>query len=184
LLNPKVNWREMMRDFVKSICNNKDKSSWRRVNRRMLSLGTDTYMPSLIGERVGHIVIGVDTSGSIGAEDLRNFLTEVKGIAEEVSPQQVDLLYWDTHVAAHEEYTEGAVATIATSTKPKGGGGTAPSCVTRYLNDKYIRPECVIMLTDGYVGTDWGGEWPAPVLWTIVGGNDAVAPNGKTVHIK
>ena len=184
LMNPKVNWREMLRDFVKSICNNKDKSSWRRVNRRLLSLGTDTYMPSLIGERVGHIVIGVDTSGSIGADDIRDFLTEVKGIAEEVSPQQVDLLYWDTRVASHEEYTEGAVATIVSSTKPRGGGGTSPSCVTTYLAEKFIKPECVIMLTDGYVGTDWGGEWPAPVLWTIVGGNDVVAPQGKTIHIK
>lgn len=182
LLEPKVNWREMLREFVKSTCHAKDTSSWRRVNRRFLSTGT--YMPSLIGEKVGHMVIAVDTSGSVGQEELSGFLTEVRGIAEEVKPSQVDLIYWDSRVAGHEEYTETMVGDIINSTKPRGGGGTSPSCVSEYLKDKRIVPECVIMLTDGYVGGDWGSEWTAPVLWAIVGGNDDIAGNGKTIHVK
>ena len=182
LLEPKVDWREMLRDFVKSTCSAKDTSSWRRVNRRFLSMGT--YMPSLIGEKVGHLVVAVDTSGSVGQEELSGFLTEVRGIAEEVKPSQVDLIYWDSRVAAHEEYTEGMVGDIINSTKPRGGGGTSPSCVSQYLKDKRIEPECIIVLTDGYVGNDWGSDWTAPVLWAIVGGNDCVADNGKTVHVK
>ena len=181
LMEPKVDWREVLREFVKSICNAKDTSSWRRVNRRFV--GSDIYLPTLVGERVGHIVIGIDTSGSIGGKELNEFLSEVKGIADEVRPERVDLLYWDSEVAAHEEYDEYSVANIVSSTKPRGGGGTSPSCVTAYLKDKGIKPECVIMLTDGYVGDDWGGEWPCPVMWTIVGGNTDVAPNGKTIHI-
>jgi predicted metal-dependent peptidase len=182
LLEPKVDWREMLREFVKSTCSAKDTSSWRRVNRRFLSMGT--YMPSLVGEKVGHMVIAVDTSGSVGQEELSGFLTEVKGIAEEVKPSQVDLIYWDSRVAAHEEYTENDVSNIINSTKPRGGGGTSPSCVSEYLKEKRIVPECVIMLTDGYVGSDWGRDWTAPVLWAIVGGNDCVADNGKTILVK
>ena len=182
LLEPKVDWREMLREFVKATCSAKDTSSWRRVNRRFLSTGT--YMPSLIGEKVGHLVVAVDTSGSVGQAELSGFLTEVKGIAEEVKPGQVDLIYWDSHVAAHEEYTETMVGDIINSTKPRGGGGTSPSCVSQYLKNKRIEPECVIVLTDGYVGDDWGHEWTAPVLWAIVGGNDCVAANGKTIHVK
>lgn len=181
LMEPKVDWREVLREFVKSICNAKDASSWRRVNRRFI--GSDIYLPTLIGERVGHIVIGIDTSGSIGGKELSDFLSEVKGIADEVRPEKVDLLYWDCEVAGHEEYDEYTVANIVNSTKPRGGGGTSPSCVTAYLKDKAIKPECVIMLTDGYVGSDWGSDWECPVLWTIVGGNTDVAPNGKTIHI-
>ena len=181
LIDPKVDWREVLREFVKSVCNAKDVSSWRRVNRRFLA--GDTYLPTLIGERVGHIVIGIDTSGSIGGKELSEFLSEVKGIADEVRPERVDLLYWDSAVAAHEEYDELSVSNIVSSTKPRGGGGTSPSCVTAYIKDKGIKPECVIMLTDGYVGSDWGGDWDCPVLWTIVGGNSDVAPVGKTIHI-
>ena len=182
LLEPKVDWREMLREFVKSTCSAKDTSSWRKVNRRFLSTGV--YMPSLIGEKVGHMVIAVDTSGSVGQEELSGFLTEVKGIAEEVKPSQVDLIYWDSRVAGHEEYTENDVSNIINSTKPRGGGGTSPSCVSEYLKEKRIVPECVIMLTDGYVGSDWGRDWTAPVLWAIVGGNDCVADNGKTILVK
>jgi predicted metal-dependent peptidase len=182
LLEPKIDWREVLREFVKSMCRAKDTSSWRRVNRRFLSTGT--YMPSMIGERVGHLVIGIDTSGSIGERELAEFLGEVKGIAEEVNPEKVDLLYWDSEVAAHEEYTESDVSNIVSSTKPAGGGGTSPSCVSTYLKEKKIDPECIIMLTDGYVGSDWGDEWGAPLLWVLVGGNTDVAPNGKTIHVK
>jgi hypothetical protein len=182
LLEPKVDWREVLREFVKATCSAKDTSSWRRVNRRFLSTGV--YMPSMIGEKVGHLVVGVDTSGSVGGKELAEFLSEVKGIAEEVRPEKVDLLYWDGEVAGHEEYSEHDVANIVSSTQPKGGGGTAPSCVSTYLNDNKIKPECVIMLTDGYVGGDWGNDWPAQVLWVITGGNTDVAPNGKTIHIK
>jgi predicted metal-dependent peptidase len=138
LMEPKVDWREVLREFVKSICNAKDASSWRRVNRRFV--GSDIYLPTLIGERVGHIVIGIDTSGSIGGKELSDFLSEVKGIADEVRPEKVDLLYWDCEVAAHEEYDEYSVANIVSSTKPRGGGGTSPSCVTAYLKDKGIKP--------------------------------------------
>ena len=182
LLEPKVDWREVLREFVKATCNAKDASSWRRPNRRFLSTGV--YMPSMIGEKVGHLVVAIDTSGSIGGSELAEFLSEVKGIAEEVNPEVVDLMYWDCNVAAHEVYEGSEVSNIVSSTKPRGGGGTSPSCVSAYLKEKAIVPECIIMLTDGYVGSDWGSEWTSEVLWCIVGGNDEVAPNGKTVHVK
>jgi predicted metal-dependent peptidase len=181
LLEPQIDWREVLREFVKSICNAKDASSWRRVNRRYLS--GDTYMPTLVGERVGRIAIGIDTSGSIGGPELDRFLSEVKSIAEDVHPEFVDLIYWDSEVAAHEEYDVATVPNIVSSTKPKGGGGTDPTAMMRYLKEKNITPECIIMLTDGYIG-DWGSEWNAPILWAICNGTDDYAPCGKTVHIK
>ena len=183
LLEPKVDWREMLREFVKATCSAKDASSWRRVNRRYLS--GDTYMPSLIGERVGHLVIGIDTSGSIGNEELNEFLTEVKGIASEVHPEKVDLMYWDTEVAGHEQYGYHEVDNIVSSTKPMGGGGTDPTCMIAYMKEKNIKPEAIIMLTDGCIG-HWGDEWESPILWTICGqwGKNTYAPIGKTIHIE
>ena len=182
LLEPKVDWRELLREFVKTTCRAKDTSSWRRVNRRFLS--GDVYMPSMIGQKVGHLVVGIDASGSIGNAGLSTFLSEVKAIAEEVNPSAVDLLYWDGEVAGHEIYDEGNVSSIVESTQPKGGGGTSPSCVSKYLNDNKIVPECVIMLTDGYVGGDWGSDWTAPTIWAITDCKDAVADNGKTIYIE
>jgi hypothetical protein len=41
------------------------------------------------------------------------------------------------------------------------------------------------MLTDGYVGSDWGTaqQWGAPVLWCIVGNNGAQPTVGKRVLV-
>lgn len=180
LLNPKVNWRDLLREFVTAVCAGRDFSSWRKPNRRFLS--QDIIMPSLVSERVGHMVIGIDTSGSIGDPELTQFLTEVKAIADKVHPDKVDLIYWDARVAGHEVYNSATLDTLVSSTKPKGGGGTDPRCVPAYLAQHGIKPECVVMLTDGYVGS-WG-DWDVPVLWAITGGNRVTAPVGKTVHIE
>ena len=181
LLSPQIDWREALREFVTSTCSAKDTSSWRRVNRRFLS--SDVYMPTMVGERVGHIVVGVDTSGSIGGHEISRFLSEVKSIAEDVHPEKLDLIYWDAMVASHEQYDEGTLDGLIQSTRPKGGGGTDPRCVDAYLKQEKIKPECIIMLTDGYV-PNWGNDWDAPVLWVIVGGNTAMAGCGKTIHVR
>ena len=181
LVEPEVDWREVLREFVKSTCSAKDASSWRRVNRRFLS--GDTYMPSLIGESVGHLAIGIDTSGSIAGKELAEFLSEVKAIAEEVRPQKVDLMYWDSKVAGHEEYDASSVPNIVSSTQPKGGGGTDPTCMIEFMKEKNIKPEAIIILTDGYINS-WGNEWNAPVLWTIVRNKGTTAPVGKTIHVR
>lgn len=180
LLAPKVDWKEVLREFTKSVCANKDASSWSRVHRRFI--GHDIYMPSLIGESVGRIVVGVDTSGSIGGTILDRFLSEVKAVADEVNPEAIELLYWDTEVAGHETYEANNRDSLLSSTKPKGGGGTDPSCVPKYIKDKYLNPECVIMLTDGYV-SEWG-VWNVPVLWVVVGNNSIISPVGKTINVE
>ena len=180
MLTPTVDWREQLREFVKSICNAKDTSSWRRVNRRFLS--GDTYMPTLVGERVGRIVVGVDTSGSISGADITRFLSEVKAITDEVHPEKIDLLYWDASVSGHEEYDEGNMSTLVESTKPRGGGGTDPRAVMNYVNNRNMQPECIVMLTDGAI-SDWGTEWTAPVLWAITG-RGITAPNGKSIQVE
>jgi predicted metal-dependent peptidase len=186
LLEAKVDWRQELRDLTKSICRTKDKSSWRKVNRRFLAGGagsSDTYMPTMIGETIGKIVIAVDTSGSIGGDELRDFMSEVKFLAEEMRPEAVDLLYWGSSVVGHETYGMGDLDNLINSTKPKGGGGTSPSCITQYLETNKLNPEICIVLTDGYVGSDWGGQWSVPVLWCVVGNRGVTSSTGRTIHI-
>jgi hypothetical protein len=46
-----------------------------------------------------------------------------------------------------------------------------------------ITPQAVIVLTDGYLGSDWG-TWTVPVLWCIIDNASRTAPNGTTVHVE
>jgi len=178
LLQAKVDWREAMREFVTSFCMDKDESSWRRPSRRWI--GQDVYMPSMIGESVGRIVIGIDMSGSIGDEEVGQFLGEVKKICETVKPEGIDLLYWDTRVCQHEKYEQDQLDNLISSTKPRGGGGTDPQCIVDYMGKKKIKAECAVILTDGYVSS-WGEGWSCPTLWGIT--TDMTSQIGKTVHV-
>jgi len=180
MLKPKVDWRTALREFVTNCKPGDDYSSYRRVDRRMMS--QDMMTPTSYTDSLFRIVLAVDTSGSIGGKELAAFLSEVQGICQTVCPEFVELLYWGHNVAAHETYQSNSIDSISQSTKPMGGGGTAPSCVTAYLRDEHIVPDCIVVLTDGDVFGDWGGEWPAPTLWCM--NNDYnVAPTGVTVHM-
>jgi len=178
VLQAKVDWRDALREFVTSFCMDKDESTWRRPSRRWI--GQDVYMPSMIGESVGRIVIGIDMSGSIGQEEVGQFLGEVQNICERVKPEGIDLLYWDTRVCQHEKYEQDQLDNLLSSTKPRGGGGTNPQCIVDYMNDKKIKAECAVILTDGYVGS-WGEGWSCPTLWGIT--TNVVSDIGKTVHV-
>ncbi len=181
LLETKVNWREVLREFVSSFCSGNDYSTWRRPNRRYIGAGH--YLPSGISESVGELVLAIDTSGSIGSFELNRFLTEVKSIADTVKPSKVRLLYWDTQVCREEVYEHEELASLTTSTKPEGGGGTMVECVPKYLKAKNVTPQAVVVLTDGYLGGSWG-EWSCPVLWCIQNNRGARPTVGKYVHVE
>jgi predicted metal-dependent peptidase len=185
LLTPKVNWKDALRDFVKTSTQGKDQTTWRRLHKRYI--GMDIIMPSTYDEKVGSIVVAVDTSGSIGGEELAQFLSEVKSICDEVSPEKIDLLYWDTNVAGHETYMGAELASLTETTEAKGGGGTAPECVPFYMKEKNLEPECVIMLTDGYIDRQDPNDWQIgkPIMWCIKGNKHFdVDVVGKVVHVE
>jgi|TARA_B110000483_G_scaffold204201_1_gene247022 predicted metal-dependent peptidase len=181
LLQPQVDWREVLREFVQTTCAGSDYSTYARPNRRLMSQGI--YMPSGVSEQVEELVIAIDTSGSIGQSELTEFLSEVKGVCDTVKPNKVRLLYWGSDVVGDESYDMHELDNLVTSTKPMGGGGTDVNCVTQYMAKKGIKPQAVIVLTDGHLYGGWG-EWTCPVLWTILDNERALADVGKTVHIK
>lgn len=180
MLQPKVDWRKALRDFISSSKPGDDYSTYRRLDRRYMSQGLT--MPTMYSDHVHRVFLGTDTSGSIDNRVLAEFLAEVHGICESIKPGLVDLVYWGTHVVAHEVYEGPAIDSLRQSTKPRGGGGTAPSCVSQYLRQHNIKPDCIIMLSDGYVDGDWGDGWPAPVLWCL-NNNHHTAPTGVTVYM-
>lgn len=181
LMEPKVRWPDQLREFVKSLAKGRELSTWSRPNRRWMARGM--YMPSSYSENVGEIAVHIDTSGSIGGPILARFISELVSLCREVMPEKIHVLYWDTQVVRHEMYSTADCEQIGAKTKPEGGGGTVLSCVTQYMSNQHIKPLCNIVFTDGYLGNDWGGSWPSPVLWMIVGNRSAEPPFGKKVNV-
>jgi len=179
LTAPVVDWREQLREFVNNVCVGRDASTWRRPNRRYLA--QDIYMPSPISETVGEVLIGIDTSGSIGDKEINEFLSELKGIVTSVTPDKVRIVYWDTQIQQEEVYEPNEYDDLTASTTPRGGGGTCANCVKEYVDS--ITPvtlSVVIMLTDGYL-YDGFPEFGVPTVWGIT--SDIVSTSGVTVRI-
>lgn len=177
ILDAKVNWKDALRDFVTSFCQDKDESTWKKPSRRRI--GEDIYMPSSFKETIGRVVIGIDMSGSIGPEDISQFLGEVKNICDDVKPEGIDLLYWDTDVCQHEKYEQAELNSLLQTTKPRGGGGTDVNCVFNYVDEKKIKAECVIVLTDGY--TPFPESLKLPTIFAMT--TDVISPVGINVRI-
>jgi len=178
ILNPKVDWRKVLREFVQEVCQGRDESSWSRPNRRFLA--EDVYMPSMQGMTMSELVIGFDTSGScFGGNEMTRFVSEIKTIIEDVKPAKTHVIYWDTEIAGHQTFEEGQFA--VQDLKPKGGGGTDGAVLFDYLRTTTIRPQAIIQFSDGYVG-DWG-KADCPTMWALTSSNIR-CPYGITINLE
>ena len=178
LLAPTVNWRDQLREFVTSIANGKDLSTWRRPSRR--GMARDVYLPATYSETVGEIVVAIDTSGSIGGEELRSMVSEMVGICEQVMPDKVHLIWWGSSVVGEQVFEPGQYEGMARSLRPKDGGGTDLHCVFDWVIERRVTPACVVVLTDGCWDTPPAP--PYPVLFGMT--TDTVSPFGTTIRIK
>ena len=184
LLEPYVDWRDVMRDFVKATMAGKDLSTYRQPNKRLQHLGI--YMPSAYSETTSRIVGATDVSGSVNHDLRQEFFSQLESIRTEVNPEILDVLAWDTEVESHKRFERDAGETMM-DIKMSGGGGTDPACVFDYLRKEpsSVPPDAIVVLTDGYV-PGWGDPHGinAPVLWVVVGDNKAMPTHGQVVYVK
>jgi len=181
ILDPVIDWRKELAEFVTASCKGKDEYTWRKFNRRLIP--SDLYMPTVEDESIGEIVVAIDTSGSIDQEQINEFATELVSIAEAVQPDVIRVLWWDTMVHGEQIFKDN-FDQIASMLKPKGGGGTKVSCVSEYLNKKKVKADCCLVFTDGYVESNVRWDIPYPTLWLVTQNRGWDVPTGKKVVVQ
>ena len=182
LVIPKVDWRVQLRTFMNSTCRRKDRSTWRRPNRRFLH--QDIIMPSLEGRGIRELLLARDASGSMHWQDrMAKVTSEMVSIAKQLDIEKVHILDWDGSVSdkGHSTYSSKTLDTAPEIGRVYGGGGTNPRCVAEYVEKTRMKLDCIIILTDGEMD-DWG-NWKHPLLWLITNDKPIKAPVGKTVNI-
>jgi predicted metal-dependent peptidase len=179
LTAPKIDWREQLREFMSAVSQGHDDSTWRRPNRRWL--GEDLYMPSSISESMGSLVVGIDTSGSVCGPMVSAFLSEVVGICQNVMPEVLHLIECDATIQSHKVFDQGSLDQLGAITELHGGGGTDMRVIFDYVVKNSLKPEAIVILTDGM--TPWPGELPCPTLWVITD-RHIQAPVGTTIHLE
>lgn len=183
LLAPKVDWRAVLKRFVKTNLRGRDAPSWRKAHKNYL--WQDIILPAIIGKKMKHLAVAFDTSGSIQGPLLDAFMSEFNKLILDVVPDRVDVMYWDTRVDGHETYTSD-IKNIISRTNPRGGGGTNPDCIPVFMQEHSIKPDALVVLTDGYMHSNPPG-WASlnvPILWCVIGNSDYTPPKGQIVNIK
>lgn len=178
LLEPKVDWKDVLKEFVANATKGSDEYTWRKFNKRHLA--NDIYLPSLENDTVGELVIAIDTSGSIGGPELTEFASELASICSLCSPNKVRVLWWDTEVHSCQTF-DSDFENIAKLLKPEGGGGTHVSCVSEYINANKITSQAVIVFTDGYVEDDIKWSISSPTLWLVTENKNFPQTYGKVI---
>lgn len=173
VMNPKVDWREVLREFISR--HSRNDYAWNPPNRRYLHQGI--YLPGLRSEELGEVMIAVDTSGSIGDTELAVFGSEIQGILDGYDCT-LTILYHDDAICGvqHWKSSDGPLVLEA-----KGGGGTSHLPVFDWIARSGDNPACLVCLTD--MASVFPASPDYPVLWAAVGAGRAVAPFGLLVEV-
>lgn len=172
VLQPKVDWREVMQKFL--VKARTDQRSFSRFNRRFIAQGL--YLPSVSGEQMGEVCFAVDCSGSIDQKTVNQFAAEIKRVKEDLMPERIHVLYFDSEVSHVESYEQHDDLDI----KPHGGGGTDFAPVFEKIIELGINPVAVVFLTD-LCCNSFGDQPDAPVLWVTT--DPGKAPFGEVVEM-
>lgn len=182
-LQPKVDWTTALREFVSSIAQGNDEHTYRKFDKRLIL--DDIIQPGVMSEKIGDIVVAIDTSGSISASMINEFASELQSICEQVNPDALRVMWWDTTVSSEQVFTPDNFNDITKLLKPTGGGGTCVSCVSKHIIERNYKADCVLVFTDGYVEDDIKWDVMCPTLWLVTSKRDFVPPNGgKTVKVE
>jgi predicted metal-dependent peptidase len=173
VLQPKVDWREVMQKFL--VKARTDQRSFARFNRRFIAQGL--YLPSVSGEQMGEVCFAVDCSGSIDQKTVNQFASEIKRVKEDLMPERIHVLYFDSEVSHVESYEQHDDLDI----KPHGGGGTDFAPVFDKIVELGINPVAIVFLTD-LCCNSFGDQPDAPVLWVTT--DPGTAPFGEVVEME
>jgi len=164
----------------------KAKISWKRVLKKILSskkgLKTSTikrrdrrqpYRKDLKGKKIFYdqptVIVGIDVSGSMSDQEIFNGLSEIAEVCK-VTHSNLQVVQIDTDIKELEEFDP-----KQKSWERKGCGGTDMSEMARFLTDKKIQYDCLIMISDMYiedVGSHPDWRLKKPTIWLNTSGTN------------
>jgi len=140
ILIPKVSWQEILYKYLQIAKGNTDYTTY-PFHRSHIH--REIYLPSLRGEMI-EIVCGIDTSGSIGKDDLARYFSELREICSIFGSYTIHFFQCDTKIHSYEIITEDTeIPTLA-----QGRGGTSFVPLFERLLDEQIEELPVVYFTD------------------------------------
>jgi len=165
----KVPWTKILRHYFGNLISNRRSPTFKRPNRRFGYPFSGTKR-----NFADRKLVAIDTSGSVGSDDLAQFLTEINKLSE---VQPVDLALFDADITQMPKAFDKRHATYEFS--GRGGTDFAPICELASQR-KY---QSLIILTDGYASPPEYPEGVKDVIWVLTPDGKAPVEWGKQVTI-
>ena len=161
LLQPRLPWRMLLARYMTSIARD-DYSYSRPSNRRE----GGAILPSLRSTQT-NLVVAMDTSGSIGDQEIDEFVSEVNAIKGQLRAR-ITVLTCDAQLSDNGPWEFAPWEEIELPDSLQGGGGTDFRPVFDWTGTRDQQPDLLIYFTDGE------GEFPPhephyPVIWLVKG---------------
>lgn len=173
LTTPRLDWREILNDFVQEEITD---YSFNPPDRRFQD--SPFLLPDYNEKDVTpiNILFMIDTSGSMSEKQVMECYSEVYGAIQQFGGKLKGWLgFFAAEVVEPKPFESEEDFKVI---KAEGGGGTSFQCILDYVRDEWKEedpPESIIILTDGYA--PYPKEEDAngiPVLWII--NNEMVTP--------
>jgi predicted metal-dependent peptidase len=179
LTEPKMNWREILRQQIQSTI--KNDYTFARPSRKGWHSGA--ILPGMNFDQTIDVAVALDMSGSIGNEQAKDFLGEIKGIMEEYKDYNIKLWCFDTKVYNEQDFSADGGEDLL-DYEIFGGGGTDFMANWEYMKEQDYIPKKFIMFTDGYAWDSWGDPDYCDTVFVIHSHHDKnlEAPFGQTAH--
>ena len=179
LTEPKMNWREILRQQIQSTI--RSDYTFMRPSRK--GWHTGAVLPGMNFDQTIDLCICIDMSGSIGNDQATDFLSEVKGIMDEYKDYKIKLWCFDTKVYNEEDFSADGGEDLS-EYQVMGGGGTDFMVNWTYMKENDIQPKKFLMFTDGYAWDSWGDPEYCDTVFIIHSNHqkNLEAPFGVTAH--
>lgn len=148
---PKFDWKSYLRRFTGGSQKVYTKKLRRKFNKRFED------NPGLKIKQRRHVLVAIDTSGSVSESELKEFFHEIDHINKTGS--DITVIQCDTSIRYIGEYKKGQELVI------HGRGGTDFDPVLEYYNANTGKYTCLLYLTDGECNTDVNVK--GKMLWVI-----------------
>ena len=144
----RIKWQALLREFFVEELS--DEVSYTTPERKYIHM--DLILPGhrLESERLEEIWAFVDCSGSVGRNQMEQFLTQLYRIAKEFKCI-FNICYWDTEV--NDVYKKIRKKEDILKSLPRHSGGTDINCVYSWIKQNKVKPDVMLILTDGYFGS-------------------------------
>lgn len=165
----------LLERYVEEACKDED-YSWRKPNQYMMSHGV--ILPGPYSERVPHVSVWYDTSGSVDDTSLSKFHKAVGDIMRNARPSLLTLGQCDAGVHSFVEIKR--LDEWEQEIHCTGRGGTSFKPPFEYMQEHGLRPTLLIYFTD--LEGDFPDPPSYPVIW-ICNQQGKTAPFGTTVYL-